>query len=211
MAGERTRRARRPRAPIAACLALHGALAAVAPAFSAEPASITVEAGGSGSFGRDATLVLRAKGDALRVDMPGGGGRGGGGRLLVDASDGSAWLVAPGGEVALPVARTGFEALRVDPARPCVRMQARCEPAAGDVVAGVPVDGWRYRHAGGRGPDGTSSGTLWVDRESGTVLAYRGEVAGRADRREMRARTVSRLPIDDAAFLPPSDPARGSR
>lgn len=172
---------------------------------AAPPQSITLEAIASGfgavrprSDGQMAVLTLRTKGDAMRIDFR--GDRGDDGSLLLDRRSGQGWFVAGGDGFAIPMAKTGFEALLVDPAAPCERMQARCERAPGDTVAGIAAEGWRYRHASGRGPDGTSHGTLWIDPVSGLVLSYRGEVTGQSNRREMRGLALSRAPIADDVF-----------
>lgn len=190
----------------AIAIACAWSVAGTAPAVAAEAdASITFEATtrGLSGAGANARITVRARGDGLRVDLHGAPGRGDQGSLVVDPDSGGAFLLSPDGGTAIPLAKTGFEALRVDPDAPCARMQADCERAPGDIVAGLPVEGWHYDDADGRGPDGTSRGTLWLDRASGMVLAFRGEVTGRAGRREMRATTVSRAALDMAVFLPP--------
>ena len=210
----RPRRARTAACVIAgACACAAGIAAAAASASADEAGSVTIEASGHGLGGVRASgsggpaLTLRLKGERMRVDL------GREGSVLIDLHGGAAWLLAPDGTAAIPVARTGFEALRVDPASPCRVMQARCERAPADIVAGVAADGWHYRDASGRGPDGTSRGTLWIDPASGLVLAFHGEVPGRADRRAMRALTLTRTPIDDALRQPPGAAAlrAGSR
>lgn len=183
-----------------------------------EPASLTLEALASGfgparprRGGQMAALTLRIKGDAVRVDFR--GDRGDSGYLLFDNRTRKGWFVAEGDGFALPMAQTGFEALLVDPAQPCARMQARCERSQGDIVAGIAAEGWRYYNAGGRGPDGTSQGRFWIDPASGLMLAYRGEVSGQPNRREMRGLSLSRAPLTDSVFhlsdrIPVLDAAR---
>lgn len=185
-----------------------------------EPPSLTLDALASGfgpaqprHGGQMAAITLRIKGDAVRVDFR--GDRGDSGYLLFDNRTRKGWFVAEGDGFALPMTQTGFEALLVDPSEPCARIQARCERTQGETIAGIAAEGWRYHNAGGRGPDGTSQGTFWMDPASGLMLAYRGQVAGQQNRREMRGLSLSRAPLADSVFhlsdrIPVLDATRGS-
>jgi len=42
-------------------------------------------------------------------------------------------------------------------------------------TAGCPTTGWRFRHAGTQGPDGSDNGTLWIDDQYGLLLGYHAE------------------------------------
>ena len=105
--------------------------------------------------------------------------------------------------LALPVPAPAWTGFRLDPAAPCAAMGARCEPGAVDVVANTLVRKWRYRNADGRGPDGTDSGTLWVDPRTGLLLAFRGRLAGRDDTRGYEVLSVESGELDDALFALP--------
>ncbi|OAX54521.1 hypothetical protein [Xanthomonas graminis] len=59
----------------------------------------------------------------------------------------------------------------------------------------------RYRSAA-QGPDGTTTGTLWLD-SSGLLLGYRGRIGTRHDERSLRVDAVSYEPVPAEAFAPP--------
>ena len=146
-------------------------------------------------------MTVRLSESRLRIDfdIP----RGGDGYLLADTAADQAWLISVSGDVALPVPAPAWTGFRLDPAAPCAAMGARCEPGAVDVVANTLVRKWRYRNADGRGPDGTDSGTLWVDPGTGLLLAFRGRLAGRDDTRGYDVLSVEAGELDDALFALP--------
>lgn len=184
------------------------ALAAEVPVFSATVHGVAT-AMGPVTDGKDGKvpLTIRIRDDATRIDFT--GPRGEEAYLLAVAGGEQRWLVHRATGMALPIPGTATP-LRVDPADPCAMMRARCERGEGEVIAGTVVQGWRYRHAGGRGPDGTERGTLWIDPASGLVLGYRGQLAGQSGQREMRALSVSRQPLDPGQFDLPRTPQANS-
>lgn len=183
---------------VAALCAASPPVAAEEPVFSATVHALATATGPvTGGSAAKMPLTIRIRGDATRIDFTGPGGEEA--YLLSLAGGQQRWLVNKATEVALPIPGTATS-LRVDPADPCAAMQASCERGRGEVIAGTVVQGWRYRNAGGRGPDGTERGTLWVDPVSGLVLGYRGQLSGRPEYREMRALSVSRRPIETAWF-----------
>ena len=143
-------------------------------------------------------MTVRLSGDRLRIDFE--VSRGQDGYLLADTAADQAWLVSVSGDVALPVPAPAWTALRLDPDAPCADMGARCEPGAVDVIANHLVRTWRYRHADGRGPDGTDNGTLWVDPRTGLLLAFRGRLAGREAIRGYEVVAVEAGPLDPGLF-----------
>ena len=50
-----------------------------------------------------------------------------------------------------------------------------CEREGKKTIAGREASGWRFRHAGTRGPDGSDSGTMWLDDQYGLLLGYHAE------------------------------------
>lgn len=143
--------------------------------------------------------TVREKGDRVRVDFEAGGQRG---TVLRDAQ--GAWLISALYDVALPLpASTTARPMIYDADAPCRAMDARCERAPDRIILGRPAVGWSFRHAGSRGPDGTDSGTLWLDRETGVLLAHRSEDMSRRHY-EWRATSVDFTPLDDALFVLPA-------
>lgn len=145
-------------------------------------------------------LTIRLSGPHLRIDFQSKSGEDG--YLLADttADARQAWLVSRSGDVALPVPAPGWTSLRLDPEAPCADMAARCEPESVDVVANRLVRKWRYRDADGRGPDGTDTGTLWVDPHTGLLLAFKGRLAGRSDVRGYRVTAVEHTRVSPDLF-----------
>lgn len=179
-------------------------LAAQEPVFSATVHGVATAMGPvTDGQERKMPLTIRIRDDATRIDFI--GQRGEEAYLLAVAGGQQRWLVHRATGMAFPIPGSATP-LRVDPADPCATMRARCERGEGEVIAGTVVQGWRYRHAGGRGPDGTERGTLWIDPASGLVLGYRGELAGQSGEREMRALSVSRQPLDPGQFDLPRTP-----
>lgn len=142
-------------------------------------------------------VVIRMKGDAVRVDFQ--GPRGTDGYLLWLGKDGGNWLVSTTGRTALPMPGQP-QLLRYDPESPCARLGGVCERVDVETVAGRPALAWRYRRAAGRGPDGTDEGTLWLDSRTGMLLGFRGRVAGRNGLRQMRVVSVDYGPVEEHWF-----------
>lgn len=183
---------------VAALYAASPSVAAEEPLFSATVHALATAIGPvTDSRTAKMPLTICMRGDATRIDFT--GPRGEEAYLLSLAGSQRRWLVNTASELALPIPGTTTP-LRVDPADPCAAMQASCERGRGDVIAGTLVQGWRYRNTGGRGPDGTERGTLWVDPVTGLVLGYRGQLSGWPEYREMRALSVSLQPIGPAPF-----------
>ena len=174
-------------------------------ASSAAAADVTLHARATGIGpvrGSEAMpMTVRLSESRLRIDFA--TPRGADGYLLADTAADQAWLVSVSGDVALPVPAPAWTGFRLDPASPCGAMGARCEPGAVDVVANTLVRKWRYRDADGRGPDGTDSGTLWVDPRTGLLLAFRGRLAGRDDVRGYEVLSVQPGKLDEALFALP--------
>lgn len=196
------------------CIALLCAAVFAAPAPAREAASasagdraarpdVTLHAtsSGIGPFHRGGTpmpLAVRMSGTRLRIDFTSPGE--GHGYLLAHGGGRQAWLVSQAGQLALPVPAPVWAQFRVDPQAPCAGMGARCEPGAVDVVARRVVRQWRYRGADGRGPDGTDSGTLWVEPGTGLLLRFRGRVAGQRREHEFTVLSVTDDALDPAVF-----------
>lgn len=151
--------------------------------------------------GESIPLTVRMADGHLRIDFK--TPRGEDGYLLSRDGGTQAWLVSVPGQLAMPMPAPAWATFRLDPDAPCAAMRARCEPAQVDVLANRLVRAWRYRGADGRGPDGTDSGTLWVDPRTGLVLGFRGRVVGRDDTRELKVVSVEHGALDDALFTLP--------
>jgi hypothetical protein len=66
------------------------------------------------------------------------------------------------------------------------------------------ASGWRFRHAGSRGPDGSDSGTMWIDDEYGLLLGYHAEdMQGRS--LDWTVTTVSFEPLPPELFELPDN------
>lgn len=149
-------------------------------------------------------VELQLRGAAIRIDFRGEhapdawlttGGRGG-----------RAWLVSERGNYVLPVADASGP-YWYDPTAPCRTIGGRCVPAPGEFIDGRLAAGWRYDKA--KGPDGTTTGTLWVDTATGLLLGYRGRVGSRGQERGMRARAVRFEAVPESVFLPPQGLRQG--
>lgn len=98
--------------------------------------------------------------------------------------------------------------------RPCRDFGGSCTQAGRREVAGRSTTGWRFRNAGVAGPDGSDSGTLWIDDQYGLLLAYDArDMQGRP--MNWRATSVSFSPLPDDRFelpgsLPPADAKTGA-
>lgn len=171
---------------------------------AAEPlqARLQARAYGVGPLGPkqagDAALVeVRLRGDAIRIDFV--GTQSPDAYLINPGTRGRGWLVSHSGDYRLPIADASGP-YWYDPADPCARIGGRCAPAPGEFIAGRLATGWRYDAA--QGPDGTTSGTLWLDR-SGLLLGYRGKVGNRREERSLRVDAVSFEAVPAEVVTPP--------
>lgn len=102
------------------------------------------------------------------------------GYLLRDGK--AVWLIDAKDQRAWPLKYTTSARQYVyDPANPCADTGFSCERDGAKIIAGRNATGWRYRHAGSSGPDGSDSGTMWIDDEYGLLLGYHAaDMQGRA-------------------------------
>lgn len=122
--------------------------------------------------------------------------------LLKRNDEPRAWWISVQGRYMIP-ANDASGPYWYDVQRPCDSVQGRCTPAQGQFIAGRLAKGVNYDHAR-HGPDGTTRGTLWIDSETGLLLAYRGTHGNRQDSRSFRASRVDYEPLDAAAFAKPT-------
>jgi outer membrane lipoprotein-sorting protein len=142
----------------------------------------------------DVTLSGVASGAALKIGFEGSGKRvlpetvylhgsrtrlefGGGENQPYLLRDGnSIWLINEKAKVAWPLKYSPTARQYVfDTSEPCKSMDVSCEREGKKIIAGREASGWRFRHAGSRGPDGSDSGTLWIDDQYGLLLGYHAE------------------------------------
>lgn len=142
----------------------------------------------------DVTLCGIASGAALQFGFTGNGKRvlpetvylhGDHTRLEFQTADGlgyvlragnGVWLVSEKAGLARPVPSTPTARQYVfDTTEPCKNMGVSCEREGAQNIAGHEAHGWRFRHAGTRGPDGSDSGILWIDTQYGLLLAYHAQ------------------------------------
>jgi hypothetical protein len=96
------------------------------------------------------------------------------GYLLRDGS--AVWLVNEKAKLAWPLKyTTTARQYLFDATEPCKALGVSCEREGKKNIAGREASGWRFRHAGTRGPDGSDSGTMWIDDEYGLLLGYHAE------------------------------------
>ena len=145
-------------------------------------------------------LTLRTGADGMRADFHFDSGSSDV-YLLKRYDEPRAWWISPRGRYMIP-ANDASGPYWYDMRRPCDSVQGRCSPAPGEFIAGRLARGLNYDHAR-RGPDGTTRGTLWIDSETGLLLAYRGTRGNRQDSRSFRASRVSYEPLDAAAYARP--------
>jgi outer membrane lipoprotein-sorting protein len=107
-------------------------------------------------------------GDRLRLEFRSGDQQG---YLLRDGK--AVWLVSEKAKAAWPL-KYGSSArqYRYDATDPCKAMDISCEREGKKSIAGREASGWRFHHAGTRGPDGSDSGIMWIDDEYGLLLGY---------------------------------------
>ena len=143
----------------------------------------------------DVTLSGVASGAALKVGFEGNGKRvlpetvylqgsrtrlefGGGddnqGYILRDGS--AVWLINDKAKRAWPLKYSITARQYVfDVTDPCKSIAISCERDGKKNIAGREASGWRFRHAGSHGPDGSDSGTMWIDEQYGLLLGYHAE------------------------------------
>ena len=86
------------------------------------------------------------------------------------------WLVNEKAKAAWPL-KYGSSARQYlyDATSPCKQIDISCEREGKKNIAGREASGWRFRHAGSRGPDGSDSGIMWIDDQYGLLLGYHAE------------------------------------
>ena len=154
----------------------------------------------------EATVFFR--GDAVRIEFSDAAGRHR--ALVLPADRATGWLEdARGNVLPLPMGRWP---LRADPAQPCAGqgMFADCQPAGDGLYAGRNARQWRYRLPNATGPGRTRQGWMWLDADTGFVLAYEGDTGVGADAR-WEVRSVQYGPLPDALFKPPAAAGQSAR
>ena len=108
------------------------------------------------------------------------------------------WLINEKAKLAWPLKySTSARQYVFDPAEPCKSMDVTCEREGKKTIAGREASGWRFRHAGSRGPDGSDSGTMWIDDEYGLLLGYHAEdMQGRSLDWTVTSVSFERLPSE---------------
>lgn len=163
-----------------------GALTRTSPRGTMEPAQV---------FFRDGALRIHFRDNA-------------GGRYALVLPEGAAlgWIIGADGGV-MPVPGMHWP-LRFDPGAPCAGrgMFADCQRVEHGVYAGRNAVRWRYRLPNPVGPGMTRQGSMWLDAETGLVLAYEGRTGlGRPQRWEVRELRYG--PQPPAIFEPPAEAA----
>lgn len=154
----------------------------------------------------EATVFFR--GDAVRIEFSDAAGSIH--ALVLPADRAAGWLEdARGHALPLPVGRWP---LRADPTQPCADqgMFADCQSAGEGIYAGRSARQWRYRLPNATGPGRTRQGRMWLDAETGFVLAYEGDTGLGANAR-WQVRLVQYRPLPDALFKPPVAAQRTGR
>lgn len=96
------------------------------------------------------------------------------GYLLRDGN--AVWLINDQAKLAWPLQYSSSARQFVfNATAPCKTLSFRCDRDGSKTIAGRPVTGWRFRHAGTNGPDGSDNGTLWIDDQYGLLLGYHAE------------------------------------
>lgn len=177
------------------------------PATADEPAQARLSARiygfgplGSRQAGDHAQVELHLRGDAIRIDFVGENAPDA--WLVTRGKRGQAWLVSESGNYTLPVPDASGP-YWYDPKAPCIVLGGRCSPAPGEFILGRLAAGWRYENAT-QGPDGTTSGTLWIDVRTGLMLGYRGRTGRSGRERSLRVTDVSFEAVPEALFEPPA-------
>lgn len=125
-------------------------------------------------------------------------------RLLLPGHGQPGWILDAKG-AALPAPKAAWP-LVFDPQAPCAGqgMFANCQSQGPGLVAGQNARHWRYRFSRNIGPGLTSRGDMWLDAETGLVLAYSGET-GAGLPQEWRVQSVTYGPLPEGTFdLPES-------
>lgn len=126
--------------------------------------------------------------------------------LVLPAGANTGWILdGRGGALPLPQMRWP---LRFDPEAPCTGqgMFADCQRAGQGTYAGRNAARWRYRFSNATGPGQTRQGSMWLDMETGLVLAYEGKT-GLGQDQQWQVRQVSYRPLPDDLFEVPSERA----
>lgn len=122
--------------------------------------------------------------------------------LLLPAGAAAGWIVgATGGLMPVPGMRWP---LHFDPVQPCAGqgMFANCQAGEAGTRAGRAARQWRYRLTNATGPGSTRQGTMWLDQDTGLVLAYTGQT-GLQQQQRWEVQRVTYGPQPDALFQPP--------
>lgn len=142
----------------------------------------------------DVTLSGVASGAALKVGFEGSGKRvlpetvylhGSRTRLEFQSADqegyllrdgNAVWLVSEQAKRAWPLKYSVTARQYIfDANDPCKSLNVTCEREGKKNIADREASGWRFRHAGTRGPDGSDSGIMWIDDQYGLLLGYHAE------------------------------------
>ncbi|WP_221236271.1 hypothetical protein [Xanthomonas sp. 3307] len=188
---------------VALCHAVFGEAHAEEAAFSGVAQVTTNELGGLSRIqprGAAQPVTVYFRDDALRIQFKDASGKPYALILAKDAPTG--WIVdQQGGAMPVPGMRWP---LRFDPDQPCagLGMFADCQRSDSGLRAGRPAVQWRYRLANPDGPGRTRQGTMWLDRETGLVLAYRGKT-GLQQQQQWDIQRVDYGAQPDALFQPP--------
>lgn len=156
--------------------------------------------------GTPVEVELHLRGSAIRIDFR--GEHAPDAWLTTQGRGTQAWLVSERDNYVLPVPDASGP-YWYDPAAPCRSMGGRCEPAPGEFILGRLTAGWRYSNADG--PDGTRTGTLWIDTQTGLMLAYRGRAGISSRERGMRAAVVTFEDVASDVFELPTALRRPDR
>ncbi len=126
--------------------------------------------------------------------------------LLLPAGSPVGWVTAANGG-AMPVPRMRWP-LWFDPAAPCQGqgMFADCQRLEAGIRAGRNAVRWRYRLPNATGPGMTGQGSMWLDVETGLVLAYEGR-GGLGPEQRWEVRRVQYGPQPQGLFDPPPEAA----
>jgi hypothetical protein len=156
----------------------------------ASGAALKVGFEGTGKRVLPETVYLQ--GNRTRLEFGGGGDAQG--YILRDGS--AVWLISDKVKRAWPL-RYGSSTRQYvfDAADPCKSLDISCEREGKRNIAGREASGWRFRHAGNHGPDGSDSGTMWIDDQYGLLLGYHAEdLQGRSLDWTVTAVSFERLP-----------------
>lgn len=144
-----------------------------------------------------ATVYFRGK--ALRIEFHDRTGRPY--AVVLPAAATGGWLQGGGGALPLPSARWP---LQVDPQQPCAGqgLFAECSDLGAAELAGRQARKWRYRLSNATGPGMTRQGAMWVDIDTGFVLAYHSDT-GAGPGKHWQVQTIRYAPQPEALFAAP--------